>query len=456
MKKYEIDMTEGAMLPKLIRFSVPVMLSGILQLAFNSADLIVVGRFAGDHALAAVGSNTALVSLIINVLLGLCTGTSVVTARFFGAKDENNLKDTVSTSMIIGAAGGVIFALIGILLAEPLLTLMGTPEEVLPLAALYLRIYFAGLPILEIYNFASSVLRAVGDTRRPLYYLFAAGVLNVGLNLFFVIVLHMSVAGVGLATVISQCLSAGLTLLSLIRTQSIYRFDIRRIRFSKAAFSQIIRIGLPAGIQGSLFSVSNVIIQSSVNSFGPMVMAGNSAAISIEAFIFTSLDAVNQSSIASVSQNMGARKYDRTKRAVLCCLLMEFVIGGVFGWAMRIFARPLIGIFTQGEEAIAAGVLRVSLLGVVYFSNGMQHLMGGVMRSHGYGILPTCVTFMGICGFRIIWVFTVFAHFRTMEALYISYPVSWVITAVAQSIFYLALRRRAWAKNEERMNAAQS
>lgn len=450
MKRHEIDMTVGRLLPKLIQFAVPVMLSGILQLAFNAADLIVVGRFAGDEALAAVGSNTALVSLILNVLMGICTGTSVIAARYYGAKDEKQLSATVNTSVFIAVAGGVLFALVGIFLAEPLLKLMGTPDEVLPLAALYLRIYFAGLPVIQLYNFSSAILRAVGDTRRPLYFLTMAGIVNVCLNLFFVIVCHLSVAGVALATVISQCLSCFLTLRTLIRADGIYRLNFKNKRFSFPVFKQIIKIGLPAGIQGSLFSVSNVIIQSSINSFGAMVMAGNSAAVSVESFIFTSLDGVNQASIASISQNMGARNYERTRKVVRYCLLMDLVIGGVMGWLMLLLRNPLLHIYTSEQEALVAGGIRMSIMGVVYFFNGFQHLMGGVMRSHGYGLLPTAVTFIGICGFRIIWIFTVFAAARTLEMLYISYPISWIITAIAQTIFYLALRKRAWSANEAR------
>ncbi len=450
MKRHEIDMTVGRLLPKLIQFAVPVMLSGILQLAFNAADLIVVGRFAGDEALAAVGSNTALVSLILNVLMGICTGTSVIAARYYGAKDEKQLSATVNTSVFIAVAGGVLFALIGIFLAEPLLKLMGTPDAVLPLAALYLRIYFAGLPVIQLYNFSSAILRAVGDTRRPLYFLTMAGIVNVCLNLFFVIVCHLSVAGVALATVISQCLSCFLTLRTLIRADGIYRLNFKNKRFSFPVFKQIIKIGLPAGIQGSLFSVSNVIIQSSINSFGAMVMAGNSAAVSVESFIFTSLDGVNQASIASISQNMGARNYERTRKVVRYCLLMDLVIGGVMGWLMLLLRSPLLHIYTSEQEALVAGGIRMSIMGVVYFFNGFQHLMGGVMRSHGYGLLPTAVTFIGICGFRIIWIFTVFAAARTLEMLYISYPISWIITAIAQTIFYLALRKRAWSANEAR------
>ena len=387
--KYEIDMTFWSMLPKLIKLALPVMLSGILQLAFNAADLVVVGRFAGETALAAVGSNGPLISLIINVLLGICTGTSVIVARNYGAKDERELRDTVSTSMTIGLAGGIIFALIGLFLAVPLLKAMGTPAEVLPLAAIYLRIYFAGMPVIQLYNFASAVLRAVGDTRRPLYYLAIAGVINVCLNLFFVIVLKMAVSGVALATVISQCVSCLLVILALCRSKGMYRLDLRNYRFSGRAFRHIMKIGLPAGIQSSLFSISNVIIQTTINSFGTFAMAGNSAALSIEAFIFTSQDAINQASIASASQNMGAKEYNRVRRSIRCCLLMEIVIGEGMGWLMILFSRSLLGLYVSGEEAIAAGIIRMTVIGSLYCLNGMQHMMGGVLRSLGFGILPT-------------------------------------------------------------------
>lgn len=439
-------MTTGSMLPKLIKLALPVMLSGILQLAFNAADLVVVGRFAGETALAAVGSNGPLISLIINVLLGICTGTSVIVARYYGAKDEEHVRQTVCTSMTVGLVGGIIFAIIGLVLAEPLLKVMGTPDEVLPLAALYLRIYFAGMPVMQLYNFASAVLRAVGDTRRPLYYLALAGVINVGLNLFFVIVMHMAVAGVALATVISQCVSCFLVIFALCRSKGMYRLDLKHYRFSGSAFKLIMKIGLPAGIQSSLFSVSNVIIQSSINSFGAFVMAGNSAALSIESFIFTSLDAVNQASIASVSQNMGAGEYGRVKKSVRCCLLIEFILGEGMGWLMILFSKTLLGIYVSGDETIAAGIVRMTVIGAFYCLNGMQHMMGGVMRSLGFGILPTLISFVGICGFRLLWIFTYFQSHRTLQVLYASYPLSWAITTIVFMICYFSLRNRAFHK----------
>ena len=450
---FEIDMSEGRLFKKIISFSIPLMISGILQLAFNAADLIVVGRFAGENSLAAVGSNGALVSLIVNVLLGMGTGTSVLVSRYFGAKDETRLLDTVRTTVMIAVVGGIAFSVLGIAVSGWLLRLMGTPEGVLPLAEIYLRIYFAGLPVIVLYNFTSAALRAVGDSRRPLYFLAIAGVLNVGMNLFFVIVFHMDVAGVALATVLSQCVSCFLTVRCLVRSKTICRLEMRPFRFSGEQFKEIVRIGLPAGIQGSLFSVSNVLIQSSINSFGAMVMAGNSAAASIESFLFVSQDAMNQAAVASVSQNMGARHYDRTRKAIRCCLLLTFSVSVILSTCAMLLRRQLVGIYTSEPAAIDAGCVRLMVLGIFYFTNGIQHMLGGTMRGHGYSILPTCITLLGICGFRIVWLSTYFASHRTLEVLYASYPISWFITIFAQSICYFLLRKKAYAKNELRYAA---
>lgn len=447
---HEIDMSQGKLFRKIVSFAIPLIFSGILQLAFNAADLIVVGRFAGENSLAAVGSNGALVSLVVNVLLGLGTGTSVMVSRYFGAKAEKPLQDAVRTTVIVGVIGGVLFGALGILLAGPLLRLMGTPESVLPLAELYLRIYFGGLPVIILYNFSSAVLRAVGDSRRPLMFLAIAGVLNVGMNLVFVIVFHMDVAGVAIATVLSQVVSCVLTLRCLLNSKSICRLVLRPFAISKVQFLEMLRIGLPAGVQGSLFSISNVLIQSSINSFGAVVMAGNSAASSIESFLFVSMDAMNQAAIASVSQNMGARNYDRTRKAVRCCLLLEFCVA-VFLSAIAIgFRRPLLGIYTSDPAAIDAGAIRLVVICLLYFANGMQHMLTGVMRGHGYSILPTCITLMGICGFRVIFIYTYFASHHTLQALYASYPISWILTILAQAICYFLLRNKAYERNEQK------
>ena len=452
-RSHEIDMSQGKLFRKITSFAVPLILSGMLQLAFNAADLIVVGRFAGENSLAAVGSNSALVSLVINVLTGLCTGTSVMISRYFGAKSEKRLLECVRTSVMVAVAGGVLFGLLGICLAGPLLRVMGTPDEVLPLAELYLRIYFAGLPIIMLYNFSSAVLRAVGDSRRPLVFLAIAGVLNVGMNLIFVIVFRMDVAGVAIATVLSQCVSCGLTLRCLLKSDTICRLELHPLAISKEQFAEIMRIGLPAGIQGSLFSISNVLIQSSINSFGAVVMAGNSAAGSIESFLFVAMDAMNQAGMASVSQNMGARKYDRVPKAVRCSLLIEVTVSVVLGSVIMLLRRPLLGIYTSDPAAIDAGCIRLVILGCLYFTNGMQHTLTGVMRGHGYSILPTCVTLLGICGFRVLFLYTYFASHRTLQVLYASYPMSWVLTLTAQAVCYFLLRKKAYERNEQRFRA---
>lgn len=444
ISRHEIDMSEGRLLPKLLIFSLPLMLTHMLQLTFNTADLIVVGRFAGENALAAVGSNSALVFLIIGVLSGIGTGANVLVSRYFGAKDAKSLRETVQTTVIIAVAGGILVGVLGILLAQPLLTLMGTPAEVLPLATLYLRIYFSGMPVIMLYNFASAILRAVGDTKRPLYFLALAGVLNVVMNLIFVIVFDMSVAGVALATVLSQIVSCGLTLRCLVKTDNIYRLEIKGLRLSKRQFGQLLRIGLPAGIQGSLFSISNILIQSTINSFGAVVMAGNSAGVSIESFLFCAQDSVTQAALTSVSQNVGARNEERTKKAVLNCTMLMLVISLVLSSASILFRYRLISIYTADQAVITAGATRLLINGTIYFMNGLMNMMTGVIRGHGFSILPTVVTLVGVCAFRIVWVYAVFSLNPTLIMLYISYPVSWTVTSAALFISYFSVRKRAF------------
>ena len=441
-------MTAGRLLPKLFAFAVPVLLSGVLQLAFNAADLIVVGRFCGETALAAVGSNMALVSLLVNVLMGMGTGASVLAARYFGAKDETRMQETVETTVLVAAVGGVVFAALGVSLSGPLLVLMSTPEEVLPLARLYLRIFFCGLPVQALYNFCSAILRSVGDTRRPLYFMAIAGVLNVVLNVFFVVVVKISVAGVAIATVASQCVSCVLVLRCLRRSDGIYRLRGWKLHFSGEQFRKLLSIGIPAGIQGSLFSISNVLVQSSINSFGAAVMAGNSAAGSIEAFGFVSQDSINQAAVASVSQNMGGREYGRTKKSVLYCSLLEIAVSIILAGVFMIFRYPLLSVYTKDQAAMDAGSLRIIVLGAVYFLNGLQNMMTGAIRGHGFSYLPTAITLLGICGFRVIWILTAFAATHNLIVLYLSYPISWLLTSAAQYTCYFSVRKKAFARNE--------
>ncbi len=449
-RSHEIDFSEGRLLPKLIAFSIPVMLSGILQLAFNAADLIVVGRLCGETALAAVGSNSSLVELLINLLMGLGTGASVLAARYFGARDDRRMGETVETAALTGAFGGILFALLGIAISEPMLRLMQTPGEVLSLAAVYLRIYFLGIPFLAVYNFRSAVLRSVGDTERPLLYMTVAGVVNVVLNLLLVAVFRLGVVGVASATVASEVLSCWLTVRCLLRNTGSCRLPRGRLHFSRAQFLQMLRIGLPAGIQGILFSIANVIIQTSFNTFGAAVIAGNAAACSLEGFPNRAQDAVGQGALAAVGQCMGARQYDRVKTVTrTCCLLAAAVSLAVYG-VMILLRYPLLGIYTGDPGAQEAAVSRFFVLGSTYFTFGLMCAMTCVVRGLGFAILPTAISLLGICGFRLAWVFIVFARHHELYILYMCYPISWALTAIGLYVAYRCLWDRAVRENEDR------
>ncbi len=449
-RSHEIDFSEGRLLPKLAAFSLPVMLSGVLQLAFNAADLIVVGRLCGETALAAVGSNSSLVELLINLLMGLGTGASVLAARYFGARDDRRMGETVETAALTGAFGGILFALLGIAISEPMLRLMQTPGEVLSLAAVYLRIYFLGIPFLAVYNFLSAVLRSVGDTERPLLYMTVAGVVNVVLNLLLVAVFRLGVVGVASATVASEVLSCWLTVRCLLRNTGSCRLPRGRLHFSRAQFLQMLRIGLPAGIQGILFSIANVIIQTSFNTFGAAVIAGNAAACSLEGFPNRAQDAVGQGALAAVGQCMGARQYDRVKTVTrTCCLLAAAVSLAVYG-VMILLRYPLLGIYTGDPGAQEAAVSRFFVLGSTYFTFGLMCAMTCVVRGLGFAILPTVISLVGICGFRLAWIFTVFARYHELYILYLCYPISWTLTAVGLYAACRCLWGRAVRENESR------
>lgn len=442
MKKiHEINMAQGKLMPELLQFILPLMASSLLQLAFNSADLIVVGRFGRPNALAAVGSNGALINLIVNVLMGLATGGSVLCARFFGAGEKDRLRNTASTSLLLGFFGGIFVGVLGIALATPLLRLIQSPPEVLPLASVYLRIYFAGMPVMALYNYSSAVLRAMGDTRRPLVFLSIAGVLNVLLNLFFVLVVHIDVAGVAIATVLSQCVSCVLTVRCLMKTLELRRGDLR---FNRPLLKQILRIGLPAGIQGSLFSISNFLIQGSVNSFGAAVTAGNAAAVSIEGFCYAPQDSSAQAATTAISQNVGAQKIERAKSAVRNCMLLVVGMSLILCAAALVFRVPLLRLYTTDEASLEAAYMRMFIVMGGYIFNGTMAVMTGVNRGLGYGVLPAVVTFAGVCVFRVVWLYTAFAAHPTLVWLYVSYPISWIITTAAHVICYYLIRNNAF------------
>lgn len=442
VRSYEMDMCNGPIFSKIVAFAVPLMLSGILQLLFNAADIIVVGRFAGKESLAAVGSTTSLINLLINIFIGLSIGTNVLVAQFYGAQKRKDLEETVHTSMILAVAGGAVLIVLGFVLADPLLALMGTPDDVLHLSALYMKIFFLGMPVMLLYNFGSAILRAVGDTRRPLYFLLMAGIVNVVLNLIFVIGFSLGVAGVALATVISQCVSAALIIQCLIRSDAPYRLRRDRLRVVPGKLALIAKIGLPAGLQGAIFSISNVLIQSSVNSFGSVAMAGNTASANIEGFVYTSMNAVYQTALSFTSQNFGARKFDRMNKILLYCLGLVVAVGVVMGDGAVLLGKQLLGIYSSDPEVITYGMNRLRIISGTYFLCGIMDTMVGGLRGIGCSVLPMLVSLTGACAFRVVWIFTVFAMDRTLQTLYLSYPVSWFITFTAHIICYLVIRRR--------------
>ena len=445
-KSYEMDMCSGPLLSKILMFSIPLMLSGILQLLFNAADIIVVGRFSGNQALAAVGSTSALINLIINIFMGLSVGANVVAARNFGARDYDGVSNTVHTSILTGILGGVILVFAGIILAYPALELMGTPADVIDQSALYMRIYFAGMPALMVYNFGAAILRAIGDTKRPLYFMLVAGVINVVLNLIFVIVFHMGVAGVALATILSEVVSAVLILLCLMKMDGPCHLDMKALKFHPKEFSQMLKIGLPAGIQGMIFSISNVLIQSSVNSFGSLVMAGNTAASNIEGFVYTSMNAIYQTSLSFTSQNMGAREFKRVDKVLIQCQLVVITVGLILGNGAYLLGNQLLGIYSSDPQVIQYGILRMSIISSTYCICGMMDVMVGSIRGLGYSIMPMLVSLTGACLFRVIWIFTIFKMHHTLLCLYISYPISWILTFSIHLICYLAVRKKSFAR----------
>lgn len=440
-KSHKIDMCNGPLLPGIIAFSLPLMLSGCLQLLFNAADVIVVGRFAGNESLAAVGSTSSLTNLLVNLFIGLSIGTNVTVGHTLGSGDEKGTQDNVHTAITISMISGILLIGVGMLFTRPLLIRMGAPLDVLDKAALYLKIIFIGMPATMVYNFGSAILRAAGDTRKPLYFLSVAGVVNVVLNLFFVITLHMDVAGVALATIIAQCISAVLILLCLCRMEGPCRLNIRKLYIHPLRLRRMMQIGLPAGIQGSLFSFSNVLIQSSINSFGSIVVAGNSAAMSIEQFVYISMNAVHQAAVSFTSQNTGARKADRINRILFSGLGLVTVIGLIMGVGVNLLGEPLLGIYSADSAVIAAGRTRLLWISAPYFLCGVMEVVMGIMRGLGYALTPMVVSLSGACLFRILWLATIFAWMPTQNILLLSYPVSWILTTLIHALTYLYARK---------------
>lgn len=443
-KSYEIDMCSGAILPKMLQFAFPLMLSGVLQLMFNAVDVIVVGRFAGDNALAAVGSTGQLVNLLIKSFVGLSVGGNVLASRYYGAKQEENLRRTVHTAIGLSLISGAILTVTGLILMKPLLRMINVPEEIFDQAALYLRVYFIGITAMMVYNFGSAILRAVGDTRRPMYYLTIAGVVNVVLNLIFVLVFHMDVAGVALATTISQCISAVLVIRCLLNAESAIKLDPKALKVDPQIFRMILSIGIPASVQGILFSIANLSIQSSINSFGTEAVAGNSAAASIEGFILTAMNAFYQTVLSFTSQNLGAGKRERIGKVLYIGMGCTAAVGMVLGFGSVWFGEELLGLYTTGTSVITMGMYRLSVMGKTYFIGGLQETVVGALRGMGYGVLPTMVSLVGICGLRLLYLNTLFKmeEFHNLHSLYFTYPLSWGVTLVVLLVMYIIVRRR--------------
>lgn len=443
-KSYTMDLCEGSILNKMLLFTLPLMLSSMLQLMFNAADVIVVGRYAGDNSLAAVGSNGSIINLLTNIFMGLSIGANVLVARYFAAKQEKELRTTVHTAITVSVISGVALTVIGLVSARQILTWMQCPAEVIELSTLYLRIYFLGMPAMMLYNFGAAILRGVGDTKRPLYFLSFAGVINVVLNLVFVIQFKMDVAGVALATIISQFISAFLVVKCLMKEEDAIRLQRKYLGVDRKIFLSILRIGLPAGLQGSLFSISNVVIQSSINTFGATIIAGNSAASNIEGFVYMAMNSFSQAIVAFTSQNVGAGKYKRINRILLTTQLCVLVVGGVMGNAVYLLGEPLLGLYTDSPVVVTAGMKRLSVICTTYALCGMMEVMVGSLRGLGYSVMPMIVSLLGACAFRMAWISVLFMseRFHTIETVYYAYPVSWVVTLAAHIISFLIVRRK--------------
>ena len=442
-KKYEIDLTEGPLLRKILSFALPMMLSGILQSLYNAADIIVVGQFAGPQPLAAVGATGALIALFVNLFIALSVGTSVTVSVAIGAKNTERVERLVHTSMALAILCGAVLSVVGILGTDLMLTWMDTPQDIFPMAAAYMRIYFAGSIFSMFYNFGAAILRSAGDSRRPLYYLAISGLLNVGLNMIFVILLDMDADGVALATVASQLLSALLVMRALMKTEGACHFSWHRLRLHRQETVDILKTGLPAGVQSTVFNVSNSLIQKAINTFDTLAIAGNTAAGNLDGFVYTAMYAMHTTAVTAVGQNVGAKKYASLNKIIGICLLLVTLIGLITGGLIFLFARPLLGIYLPDTpDAVKYGIIRMSVTTVTYFTCGWMDTLVGCSRGMGNTLIPMIVSIVGVCGIRISWIYTVFAAMHDLTVLYLSYTASWVITALLQLLLCLYIKRQ--------------
>jgi putative MATE family efflux protein len=442
MKKYEIDLCHGPLVPKILQFALPLMATYILQLLFNAVDLVVIGQYAHYNAMAAIGATMNFNSLVINVFIGLAIGANCVISRFYGAKDFVNLKKAVQTCMTVSWIGGIILMIIALAIAKRVLIFMGTPEDILPLSCTYIWICFAAIPFIMLYNFGCSVLRAVGDTKRPMYYLIFAGIVNVLLNLFLVKVFKMDVAGVAIATFVSHLISAVLVIRTLLKTNDCYKFDWKDFCIDTKILKSMLQFGIPASIQSASFAVSNMIIQSSINSFGPAAIAGITAALGLEGIIYVANFAFHQTAITFISQNMGGQKYKRMLKVIYLSYVFSVITCLILGWGCFFLGRQLLGIFNPNPEVIELGFIRIKVVFTTFFLVSFLDTGGGILRGLGYSMYSTINSIMGACVFRILWVWFVFSHVRTMEVLLLSYPISWALVGIINGISIAILYRK--------------
>lgn len=439
-------MCNGTIMDKLVSFSLPLMLSGILQLMFNAVDVIVVGRFAGSQALAAVGSTTALINMFVNLFMGISLGTNVLAARFFAAGKDRQMSETVHTSIAFAAISGIVMVFVGIFFSKFALELMATPADVIEQSTLYMRIYFLGMPFFMLYNYGAAILRAVGDTKRPLIFLIISGVINAVLNMILVIVFHLAVAGVAIATVFSQMISCILVLRCLYRSEGSYQLRFSKLMLKGCYLKQIFQVGVPAGIQSTVINFSNVLLQSSVNSFGSIAMAGYTAANNILGFLFVSVNSVTQACMSFTSQNYGVRKWKRMDKILVDCMILSMIVALVLGGGSYIFGSQILRIYTENEEVIRCGMEILSYTTLTYFLCGFMDLFPGAMRGMGFSAAPMMLSIVGTVGTRIVWIFGIFPRYRSLSVLFISYPVSWILTIAMQVVCFFIVRRKVHEK----------
>ncbi|MBE6760597.1 MAG: MATE family efflux transporter [Ruminococcaceae bacterium] len=455
-RSQKLDMTSGGVFGKLLVFALPLIATGVLQLLYNAADMIIVGKYDGKEALAAVGSTGSLVNLLVNLFMGLSVGASVLVAQEYGARNIKALSDVVHTSMSVSVIAGILVCLLGLFAAEPMLVWMGAPSDVLDQSVLYLKIYFLGMPASMVYNYGASIMRGAGDTRRPLVYLTLSGLVNVVLNYVLVRFFHMGVAGVAIATAVSQVVAAIMVVVSLMRSDDDIRLELKKLRIKGRVLWSVMRIGLPAGLQGAVFSISNVIIQSSINSFGSTVMAGCSAAASIEGFVYTCMNSIGQAALTFTGQNYGARKPDRILKVVGCSLTQAATAGIVVGYTALIFGPQLLSLYNSDPEVIEMGMVRMRIICTTHFMCGVMDVLSGAMRGMGYSMVPTLVSLSGACGLRILWIYTVFAANPLQTVLYASYPVTWIFTIVLHTICFIIFYNMMKKKMQTQESALQA